>query len=111
MCGFVYAQAIAIRETLRDDNRPPFETFAYGSYSDTSRHFLRLDRLSDSLERQGICRVKSSNFFIAQPMQFLMATRAACENPETVGIEYCSSCGGPVAWFELTPERAVPRTP
>jgi hypothetical protein len=108
MCGFVYAQATSIRETLRDDNRPPFETFAYGSYSDTSRHFLRLDRLSDSLERQGICRVKSSNFFIAQPMQFLMATRTRCENPETVAIEYCSSCGGPVAWFELTPARAVP---
>lgn len=110
-CGFVYAQVISFRETLRDDDRPPFESFAYGSYSDTSRHFLRLDRLSGYLERQGICRVESSNFFIAQPMQFWMATRARCDNPETVAIEYCSSCGGPVVWFELTPARAVPRTP
>ena len=105
-CGFVYAQATSFRETLRYDNRPPFETFAYGSYSDTSRHFLRLDRLSDYLERQGLCRVESSNFFIAQPTQFWMATHARCENPETVAIEYCTDCGGPVAWFELTPARA-----
>ena len=111
ICGFVYAQVISFRETLRDDDRPPFETFAYGSYSDTSRHFLRLDRLSDYLERQGICRVESSNFFIAQPTRFWMATRARCENPETVAIEYCTDCGGPVAWFELKPGRVAPRTP
>jgi len=72
---------------------------------------MRLDGLSDYLERQGICRVESSNFFIAQPTQFLMATHARCENPETVAIEYCSDCGGPVAWFELKPAHAVRQTP
>jgi hypothetical protein len=111
ICGFVYAQVISFREILRDDNRPPFETFAYGSYGDTSRHFLRLDRLSGYLERRGLCRIESSNFFIAQPMQFWMATHARCDNRETVAIEYCTDCGGPVAWFELKPARAVPQTP
>ena len=116
ICGFIYAQAMAAREVLRDDNRPPFETFEYGSYADTSRHFLRLDRLSDYLQRQDVCHVESSSFFIAQPAQFLMATHPTCGNPHpenlaTVGIEYCSGCGGPVAWFELTPGRVTLKTP
>jgi hypothetical protein len=109
--GFAYAQGSLIRELLRDDNRPPFETFEYGSYADTSRHFLKLDRLSDYLRNQGVCRVESSNFFIAQPMRFLTAIREPCGNPETVAIDYCTGCGGPVEWFELMPRRLVPATP
>jgi hypothetical protein len=106
--GFVYAQGSLLREALRDENRPPFESFEYGSYADTSRHFLKLDKLADYLQGQGVCRVESSNFFIAKPMTFLMAVRGSCRNPEAVAIDYCSSCGGPVDWFELTPRPVVP---
>ncbi len=108
VCGFAYAQVTLFREASRDQNRPPLEAFAYGPYTDTSRHFLKLDRLSDYLTVQDICRVESSNFFIAQPIRFLTPARATCRTSEIVEIEYCSNCGGPVEWFKLTPKPAAP---
>jgi hypothetical protein len=101
LAGFIHAQTTLFREIVRDKDRPPFETFKYGSYSDTSRHFLKLDPLTDYLKAHGLCEVRSSNFFITQPMHFLMMTGRPCLATGYVEVEYCKTCFAPVPWFEL----------
>ena len=101
LAGFVYAQVTAVREALRDEDRPPFELFDYAGYTDTSRHFLRLDGLTHYLKSRAYCRVSSSSFFIAQPMRFLMAAGQPCEGRDDVRVEYCAMCVTPVRGFEL----------
>jgi len=101
LAGFIHAQITLFREIVRDRDRPPFEEFKYGSYGDTSRHFLKLDALANYLKAHALCEVRSSNFFIAQPMHFLMMTGKACLVADHVEVEYCQTCLAPVPWFEL----------
>lgn len=101
LTGFVYAQVTMVREALRDEDRPPFELFDYAGYTDTSRHFLKLDGLTQYLNSQAYCRVSSSSFFIAQPMRFLMVAVQPCASRDDVRVEYCAACVAPVRGFEL----------
>jgi hypothetical protein len=101
LAGFVYAQVTTVREAFRDEDRPPFELFDYAGYTDTSRHFLKLDLLTQYLRSQDYCRVDSSSFFIAQPMRFLMAAAQPCASRDEVRVEYCTACVTPVRGFEL----------
>jgi hypothetical protein len=99
--GFIYAQLVLFREATRDDDRPPFEVFNYGDYADTSQHFLRLRALTGYLRSHAMCRAESSNYFIAQPIHFLMAIDRPCAATGSVRVEYCPICRTPVPWFEL----------
>lgn len=101
LAGFIHAQVTTFRETLRRDDRPPFELFDYAGYTDTSRHFLKLDALTQYLKSRDYCRVESSSFFIAQPMRFLMAVGQPCTGHGEVRVEYCAACLAPVRGFEL----------
>ncbi|KJC34544.1 hypothetical protein [Bradyrhizobium sp. LTSP857] len=101
LTGFVHAQVTTFREAFRGEDRPPFELFDYAGYTDTSRHFMRLDALKNELKSRATCRVKSSSFFIAQPMRFLMAVGQPCTGSSEVRVEYCAACLAPVRGFEL----------
>ncbi|TYL89381.1 hypothetical protein FXB40_36400 [Bradyrhizobium rifense] len=101
LAGFVHAQVTMVREAFRDEDRPPFELFDYAGYTDTSRHFMRLDSLTNELKSRAACRVESSSFFIAQPMRFLMAVGQPCTGNAEVRVEYCAACLAPVRGFEL----------
>ncbi|QPF94575.1 hypothetical protein [Bradyrhizobium commune] len=101
LAGFVHAQVTTIREAFRDEDRPPFELFDYAGYTDTSRHFMRLDALTHELKSRDFCRVESSSFFIAKPMRFLMAVGQPCTGNGAVQVEYCADCLAPVRGFEL----------
>lgn len=102
--GFMHAQMTLFREITRDKDQPPFETFKYGTYGDTSLHFLRLDALTGYLKAHALCDVRSSSFFIAQPMHFLMRTGPPCRAAGHVEVEYCLTCSDPVPWFEQRAE-------
>ena len=99
--GFIHAHVTMVREAFRDEDRPPFELFDYAGYTDTSRHFMRLDALTHELKSRAYCRVESSSFFIAQPMRFLMAVGQHCTGNGAVRVEYCAACLTPVRGFEL----------
>ena len=101
LAGFVHAQVTMVREAFRDEDRPPFELFDYAGYTDTSRHFMRLDALTNELKSRAACRVESSSFFIVQPMRFLMAVGQPCTGNAEVRVEYCAACLAPVRGFEL----------
>jgi hypothetical protein len=101
LAGFVHAQVTMAREAFRDEDRPPFELFDYAGYTDTSRHFMRLDALTNELKSRATCRVESSSFFIAQPMRFLMAVGQPRTGNAEMRVEYCAACLAPVRWFEL----------
>lgn len=100
--GFLYTQFFLWHEIARAENRPPLD-FQYGFYNDTSRHFLKLDRLQAYVRGSGFCEVDSNSFFIDKPMRFLLAVHPpSCRGPHTVQIEYCDTCRKPVAWFSVT---------
>ena len=101
LVGFIHAQVTTFREAFREDDRPPFELFDYAGYTDTSRHFMRLDALTNELKSRATCRVESSSFFIVQPMRFLMAAGQPCTGNGAVRVEYCAACLTPVRGFEL----------
>ena len=101
LAGFVYAQATTIREAFRGEDRPLFERFDYAGYTDTSRHFMRLDALTNELKSRGYCGVESSSFFITQPMRFLAAAGQLCTGHTRVRVEYCAACLAPVRGFDL----------
>jgi hypothetical protein len=101
LAGFIHAQVTMVREAFRDEDRPPFELFDYAGYTDTSRHFMRLDALTHHLKSRDYCRVESSSFFIVQPMRFLMATGQPCTSNGKARVEYCAACLAPVRGFEL----------
>lgn len=101
LAGFIHAQVTIVREAFRKDDRPPFELFDYAGYTDTSRHFMRLDPLTDYLKSKTYCRVESSSFFISQPMRFLMAVGQPCAGHAEVRVNYCASCLKPVHGFQL----------
>jgi hypothetical protein len=105
LAGFIHAQVTTFRETFRDDDRPPFELFDYAGYTDTSRHFLRLDALAHHLKSQGYCRAESSSFFIAQPVRFLMVAGQPCTGNGEVRVDYCPACLEPVRGFALQSQK------
>ncbi|MFM9458689.1 hypothetical protein, partial [Streptomyces europaeiscabiei] len=80
---------------------PPFERFDYAGYTDTSRHYMRLNALTNELKSRGYCEVESSSFFITQPMRFLAAAGQLCTGHTRVRVEYCAACLAPVRGFDL----------
>jgi hypothetical protein len=103
--GFVYSQIFLWQEVTRVENRQPVD-YRYVFHKDTSRHFLRLDRLEAYLQGRGICHTVSGTFFIEKPLQFLQAAKPPCRTTDTVRIEYCDTCRAPVEWFAVGPQAA-----
>jgi len=105
--GFVFTQTFLWREFAYAENRPPLD-FRYGSYSETSRHFMKLDSVEAFVRDAGFCQLKSKSFFIEEPLLFMRAVRPpSCWVTDTVHVDYCDSCRKPIAWFSVT----VPRIP
>lgn len=100
--GFVYMQAAFWLELERTENRTPLD-YRYVLHTDTSRHFLRTAKLEQYVRTHGFCRVETGEYFIAQPMQFLLKTGPACTSPRAIHVEYCDSCRGPLPGYSLTP--------
>jgi hypothetical protein len=101
LAGFIHAQVTLLGEIVRKQDRAPLVMVKYGAYGDTSWHFLRLDGLASYLKARQLCDVRSSNFFIDQPLKFLMSTGQPCHGKRVVQVEYCTACASPVPWFEL----------
>jgi len=88
------------REMIDPVDRPPF-TFRIGWATETSRHFVSLDAVMQALERDGVCRVDTSEYFLTQPLEFYLATHPVnCRSSKVLEAAYCTECADPpyVRW-------------
>jgi hypothetical protein len=88
------------REMIDPVDRPPFR-FRIGWSTETSSHFVSLDAVTQALERDGVCRVDSSDVFLRQPLQFYLATHPInCRSSKVLEAAYCTECADPpyVRW-------------
>ncbi|MBV9741714.1 MAG: hypothetical protein JOZ30_18880 [Hyphomicrobiales bacterium] len=100
--GFAQGQFFFWSEATRAQDRRPIEVRFGSYYNDKSAYFLRLDPLEDFLWKNGICEIKSSNYFISEPLKFLQeANPPVCRDERVAQIEYCAACRQPVPWFEI----------
>lgn len=82
------------RELGLRENRKPFE-FIIGWHTETTAHFLKLDRLVKRMETEKLCRV-DADFFIAVPLGFMASSRGwACDPARTYKVDYCLDCEKP----------------